>query len=100
LKIVFHESGTLSGDIQGNFFWTPDSILLGNGLGGEHGTGLCNCTIAGRTGSFLFVSASGANQPTHRFTITKSYGGLAGMYGTLVAGGGTTGFLDGMVQFT
>jgi hypothetical protein len=104
MKEVVDEAGTLGGDIQGDWFWEPDSVALfafGYVLGPSHGTFLCSpCTIGTRTGSFTAVESSGALQPGIRFTITAAYGGLAGLHGYLISTGGAVGTYAGPIQFT
>jgi len=104
VNIVVDESGTLGGDIQGDWFWQPDGISLGEDhvflFGPSHGTFLCSpCTIGNRTGSFTAVEGSGASQPSIIFTITAASGGLAGLHGQLISTGGAVGTYVGMISF-
>lgn len=68
VNVMVDESGILGGDIQGAWFWQPDSIELGHflgNLGTSHGTFVCStCTIGRKAGSFTAVEASGTGQST------------------------------------
>jgi hypothetical protein len=53
VNIAVDESGTLAGDIQGEWFWQPDGLSLGEDhvflFGPSHGTFLCSpCTMVTR----------------------------------------------------
>jgi len=100
-KVVTDESGTFSGDIRGNWFWQADGIAPPVFFGASHGTALCNpCTIGNRTGSFTAVEASGADQPSIRFTITAASGELAGLQGDILTTGGAVGTYVAAIHFT
>jgi hypothetical protein len=84
--IAISGAGTITGSFTGTFTAEYTSIVHPSGLVNDvHGTYICTCSFAGRSGSitFGFEGTGSSNGTELNATTIGATGGLAGLHSTL-----------------